>query len=89
MSTQVTTESAVHLHIVNLLAYCFAEGFLVYDFGWGAFLHGGVQSLIAVVVLCGAVPLTINVTCELQSRRTFLRHIRGRFSAARQEWLCA
>ncbi|BDA40451.1 hypothetical protein COCOBI_01-1040 [Coccomyxa sp. Obi] len=77
---QVTTESAVHLHMLNLLAYCFMEGFLAYDFGWSAFMHGGVQYLVAVVVLCGALPLAINVTCELQSRRDFLHRIRARCS---------
>lgn len=85
MGMQVTTESALHLHIVNLLAYCFTEAFLAYDFGWNAFMHGGVQDLIAVVVLCGALPFAINVTCELQSRSDFLRRVGTRFSLVQQE----
>ncbi len=88
MCAQVTTESAVHLHLLNLLAYGFVEGFLVHEFGRGAFISGGVQHLIAVTLLCGMLPLAINVTCEAQSRREFLRRHRDRCPAAQQEWLC-
>ncbi|BDA40450.1 hypothetical protein COCOBI_01-1030 [Coccomyxa sp. Obi] len=85
---QVTTESAVHLHLLNLLAYSFVEGFLAHEFGWSAFIRGGARHLIAVILLCGALPLAINVTCEAQSRRDFLRRNRSHCPAAQQEWLC-
>lgn len=88
MCAQVTTESAVHLHLLNLLAYGFVEGFLAHEFGRSAFIRGGAQHLIAVTMLCGVLPLAINVTCEAQSRREFLRRNRGRCPAAQQEWLC-
>ncbi|BDA40452.1 hypothetical protein COCOBI_01-1050 [Coccomyxa sp. Obi] len=85
---QVTTESAVHLHFINLLVYCFVEGFLVHQFGWTTFIHGGLRHMIAVLSLSGALPLGVNVICEVQSRREFLSRIRGWLPHAQQEWLC-
>jgi hypothetical protein len=87
MCAQVTTVSAFHLHMLNLLAYCFVEAFLAHEFGWSAFVRGGLRHLVAVVTLCGVLPLAINATIETQSRRDFLRRNRGH-PAARQEWLC-
>ena len=87
MCVQVTTVSAFHLHLLNLMAYCLVEAFLAHEFGWSAFVRGGFRHLLAVVALCGAVPLVVNATIEMQSRREFLRRNRMH-PAARQEWLC-
>ncbi|EIE26863.1 hypothetical protein COCSUDRAFT_83589 [Coccomyxa subellipsoidea C-169] len=83
---QVTTVSAFHLHLLNLLAYCFVEAFLVHEFGWTAFVRGGFRNLLAVVALCGALPLAVNASIEMQSRRDFLRQNRAH-PVARREWL--
>ena len=86
MCAQVTTVSAFHLHLLNLLAYCFVEAFLVHEFGWTAFVRGGFRHLLAVVALCGALPLAVNASIEMQSRRDFLRRNRAH-PVARREWL--
>lgn len=83
----MTTVSAFHLHLLNLLAYFIVEAFLAHEFGWSAFMHGGLRHLFTMVVLFGALPLAANAACELRSRSSFLA--RNRFHpAARQEWLC-
>lgn len=86
MCAQVTTVSAFHLHLLNLLAYCFVEAFLVHEFGWTAFVRGGFRNLLAVVALCGALPLAVNASIEMQSRRDFLHRNRAH-PVARREWL--
>jgi hypothetical protein len=86
MRSQVTCVSAVHLQLLNLLAYFLVEGFLAYEFGRAAVLKNGIGHLFLITSLCGALPLALNSAIEMRSRRAFLAQHRHH-PAARAEWL--
>ena len=72
MIAQVTSVSALNLHIITLLCYALIEAYAWMEFGSGAITKGGVSYVLLLLLTCTVLPFAANVFGEVKSRRAFL-----------------
>lgn len=72
LCAQVTSVSALNLHVINVLCFALIEAYAWMEFGSGAIMKRGVSHVLLLLLTCAVLPFAANVFGEVKSRRAFL-----------------